>query len=150
MAQPDRRLLAYDTVIFALGAKAPKVKAAVQLHLGLRGSAGPMNARKHGADGVICVHITTPPNEMRGAIRYINTGRLVGKAAPPSSNMSDGRMEINRLVTPHLGKSRQVAKERTPQQILNGHAAGFKHTARESSASRTAFRSLRGRDRSSC
>jgi UDP-2,3-diacylglucosamine pyrophosphatase LpxH len=34
-------------------------------------------ARKHDADGVICGHIHHAANEMRGGIRYINTGDWV-------------------------------------------------------------------------
>jgi UDP-2,3-diacylglucosamine pyrophosphatase LpxH len=50
-------------------------------------------ARKHGADGVICGHIHHAVNEMRGGIRYINTGDWV-ESCTAIVEHEDGRMEL--------------------------------------------------------
>lgn len=50
-------------------------------------------ARKEGADGVVCGHIHHAANEMRGGIRYINTGDWVESCTAVVEHM-DGRLEI--------------------------------------------------------
>ena len=50
-------------------------------------------ARKHGADGVICGHIHHAANEMRGGIRYVNTGDWVESCTAVVEH-DDGRLEI--------------------------------------------------------
>ncbi|MCY0147472.1 UDP-2,3-diacylglucosamine diphosphatase [Hoeflea sp. G2-23] len=50
-------------------------------------------ARKHGADGVICGHIHHAANEMRGGVRYINTGDWV-ESCTAIVEHPDGRIEL--------------------------------------------------------
>lgn len=50
-------------------------------------------ARREGADGVICGHIHHPANEMRAGIRYINTGDWVESCSAVVEH-HDGSLEV--------------------------------------------------------
>jgi hypothetical protein len=52
-----------------------------------------MKPAKHGTDGVICGHIHHAANEMRGGIRYINTGDWV-ESCTAIVEHDDGRIEL--------------------------------------------------------
>ena len=81
-------------------------------------------ARKHGADGVICGHIHHAANEMRGGIRYINTGDWVESCTAVVEH-SDGRMEIidwSRRISEKAGQSSKIRQVK-PSVDAQGEAA---------------------------
>jgi UDP-2,3-diacylglucosamine pyrophosphatase LpxH len=81
-------------------------------------------ARKHGADGVICGHIHHAANEMRGGIRYVNTGDWVESCTAVVEH-ADGRMEIidwSRRISEKAGQPAKI-RQLKPSVDAQGEAA---------------------------
>ena len=75
-------------------------------------------ARKHCADGVICGHIHHAANEMRGGVRYINTGDWVESCTAVVEH-SDGRMEIIDWSRRISEKAGQLAKAKPVKALAD-------------------------------
>ena len=86
-----RRLLGMEYWSISKWAKL-KVKRAVN-YIGDFETVLAEEARKEGADGIVCGHIHHAANEMMGSIRYLNTGDWV-ESCTAIVEHEDGRLEI--------------------------------------------------------